>query len=141
KNCSSCTRHNEIGIYYYLNKFNKSVNDNEFNKLVNEIEDLSNKLEKEEQKEGEKGNMIVDLGDKLIYIDNELNGSILCEGCKRKNTINKLSNILNESINKSCLTVSVTRLLNELLETLEMMGNCSSCKDEIGKYHYFNKFN
>src|SRR2546427_63839 len=85
--------------------------------------------------------MIVDLGDKLIYIENELNRSILCKSCERKYTINKLINILNRLTNKSYLTVEITHKLSELLETLEMMENCSSCKDEIGKCYYFNEFN
>src|SRR5437764_660618 len=118
KNCFSCK--DKVGKYG-------------FNKSINEIIDLLNKLEKEEQK-GEKGNMIDNLSNKLIYIDNELNRLMLCEGCERKKSdklIDKLINTLNKLTNKSYLTVEITRLSNELLETLEMMKNCFSCKDKI----------
>src|SRR5438067_265263 len=79
----------------------------EFYKSINEMEDLLNKLEKEEQK-GEKGNMIDNLSNKLIYIDNELNRLMLCEGCKRKKSdklMDKLTNTLNKLTNKSNLTI------------------------------------
>src|SRR6266511_3637983 len=82
--------------------------------------------------------MIDNLSNKLIYIDSELNRSMLCEGCKRKKSdklMDKLTNILNKLTNKSYLSVEITRLSNELLETLEMMENCSSCK-AIGKYKF-----
>ena len=63
-----------------------------------------------------------------------------CEGCKGKKLdklINKLFSILNRLTNETYLTVRITRLSNELLETLEMLGNCTSCKDEIGVYYYY----
>src|SRR5436305_10948336 len=120
ENCFSCKA---IGKYYPY----------EFYKSINEMEDLLNKLEKEEQK-GEKENMIDNLSNKLIYIDNELNRLMLCEGCERKKSdklMDKLTNTLNKLTNKSYLTVEITRLSNELLETLEMLENCSSCKSKI----------
>src|SRR5436305_12834232 len=109
ENCFSCKA---IGKYYPY----------EFYKSINEMEDLLNKLEKEEQKR-EKGNMIDNLSNKLIYIDNRL---MLCEGCKRKKSdklMDKLINTLNKLTNKSYLSVEITRLSNELLETLEMLEN------------------
>ena len=51
--------------------------------------------------------------------------------------MNKLSNILNGLINKSYLTVEITHKLNELLETLEMLENCSSCKDNRIKIYSY----
>src|SRR6185369_13866027 len=50
---------------------------------------------------------------------------------------NKFTNILNELTNKSGLSVGNTRLSNELLETTKMMEHCTSCKDEIGGFYYF----
>src|SRR6266511_5187854 len=112
ENCASCR--DKIG--YHLNKFNKSIN---------KIKDLLDRLEKE-QEEGEKEHIINNLSDKLIYMDSTLNTWVLCKSCKGKNTINKLTNISNKLTNKSC----ATRLLSEF-ETLEIMENCSSCKDKI----------
>src|SRR5437660_217068 len=83
--------------------------------------------------------MIDNLSNKLIYIDNELNRLMLCGGCERKKSdklMDKLINTLNKLTNKSYLTVEITRLSNELLETLEMLENCSSCK-YIGKYYSY----
>src|SRR6266511_6041820 len=45
--------------------------------------------------------------------------------------INKLQNILNNKlINKNDLSIKTTNLSNELLETLKIIENCTSCKDE-----------
>src|SRR6266511_3090893 len=45
--------------------------------------------------------------------------------------INKLQNTLNNKlINENDLSVKTTELLNELLETLKIIENCSSYKDE-----------
>ena len=45
--------------------------------------------------------------------------------------INKLNNTLNELINKSDLSVkTTTESSNELLETLKVLENCTSCKDK-----------
>ena len=45
--------------------------------------------------------------------------------------INKLQNTLNELINENDLNIKTTKLLsNELLETLKIIENCTSCKDE-----------
>src|SRR6266511_2835308 len=99
ENCPSCK--DKIAKYDF----------NEFNKSINEIGYLLDELEKEEQKRGEKGNMIDNLSDKLIYIDKELNESMLCEGCKRKKSdklMDKLTNTLNKLTNKSYLTVEIT---------------------------------
>ena len=51
--------------------------------------------------------------------------------------INKL---LNELINKSDVTVRITNLSNELLETLKIIENCTSCKKEGIKEIDFDKF-
>src|SRR5207248_3186596 len=113
---------------------------NKFNKLINGIGILLDKLEQEEEKR-EKGNTINDLMDKLIEIDSELNELILCKSCKGRKITNKLSNILNRLTNKNYLTVEITRLSNELLETSRILENCASYKDKMGEYCYFNKFN
>src|SRR2546421_5217595 len=42
-------------------------------------------------------------------------------------TINKLENKL---INKNDLNIKTNELLNELLETLKVIENCTSCKDK-----------
>src|ERR1051326_2439259 len=44
--------------------------------------------------------------------------------------INKLENTLNKSINKNDLNIKTNELLNELLETLKVIENCTSCKDK-----------
>ena len=45
--------------------------------------------------------------------------------------INKLQNTLNKLINENDLSIKTTELLsNELLETLKIIENCTSCKDE-----------
>src|SRR5256885_14806528 len=45
--------------------------------------------------------------------------------------INKLQNTLNNKlINENDLSVKTTNLSNELLETLKIIENCASCKDE-----------
>ena len=47
-------------------------------------------------------------------------------------SINKSRNASNELINKSTTSlVKITELSNEILETLEIMENCTSCKDKI----------
>src|SRR5947199_4007637 len=43
---------------------------------------------------------------------------------------NKLENTLNKLINENDLSVKTTKLSNELLETLKIIENCISCKDE-----------
>src|SRR6185369_5703790 len=108
---------------------------NEFHKSINEIEYLLDKLEGQEERE--KGNMINDLSNKLT----ELNGEVLCEGCRGKKITNKLSNILNELSNKSYSTINITRLsLSESLETSKMIENCTSCKNMIGKYYFYGLY-
>src|SRR6266480_1801002 len=45
--------------------------------------------------------------------------------------INKLQNTLNNKlINENGLSVIITKSSNELLETLKIIENCTSCKDE-----------
>ena len=44
--------------------------------------------------------------------------------------INKLRNTLNKLVNENDLSVKTTELSNELLETLKIIENCTSCKDE-----------
>src|SRR5438874_4999416 len=45
--------------------------------------------------------------------------------------INKLQNTLNNKlINENDLSVIITKSSNELLETLKIIENCTSCKDE-----------
>src|SRR5215204_246600 len=54
--------------------------------------------------------------------------------------INKLLDSLNELIGKGDINVGTTNLFNELLETLKMIENCTSCeKDNIKEYN-FNYF-
>ncbi|MDW3631872.1 MAG: hypothetical protein QOK71_10570, partial [Nitrososphaeraceae archaeon] len=51
--------------------------------------------------------------------------------------INKLINSLNELITKDDISVETTNLSNELIETLKIMENCTSCeKDNIKKYNF-----
>ena len=57
---------------------------------------------------------------------------VLCKDCREKIIINKLSNILSELTNKNYLTIEITELSNELLETSKILENCTSCKDKIG---------
>lgn len=72
ENCTSCKKYN-----------NKKKDFDELHKFINEIES-----EKEEQ---EKKVIIYKLDNKLIEIDDELNISVLCGGCKEKK-IKKLIN-------------------------------------------------
>ena len=47
-----------------------------------------------------------------------------------KISINKLQNTLNKLIDKNDLNVKTIELSDELLETLKIIENCTSCKDE-----------
>src|SRR6185369_14440278 len=49
--------------------------------------------------------------------------------------INKLLDSLNELINRNDLSVETTELLNELLETLKIIEDCTDCKDNTGKFN------
>src|SRR6266542_5534591 len=49
--------------------------------------------------------------------------------------IDKLRNTLNKLTNKNYLLSKTTGLPNELLETLEMVENCTSCKENTGKHN------
>ena len=53
--------------------------------------------------------------------------------------INKLQNTLNESINKNDLNIKTNELSNELFETLKIIENCTSCKDNIKENHFINQ--
>ena len=44
--------------------------------------------------------------------------------------INKLQNTLNKLINGNDLSIKTTNLSNELIETLKIIENCASCKNE-----------
>src|SRR5207237_1011968 len=44
--------------------------------------------------------------------------------------INKLQNTLNKLVNENDLSVKTIELSNELLETLKITENCTSCKDK-----------
>src|SRR5436190_20165458 len=44
--------------------------------------------------------------------------------------INKLQSTLNKLINENNLSVKTNELSNELLETIKIIENCISCKDE-----------
>ncbi|CAJ0629118.1 11101_t:CDS:2 [Entrophospora sp. SA101] len=111
----------------------------EFNKLINEIENYLVELEK--------GNHLIihQLSDKLIKIDDILNGNVLCEGCKGEKIeklTNKLFSLLNRLINRSDLDAGVTNLSDGLLETLNTIQSCTSCKkDNIKEKNCFYKFN
>src|SRR6185369_5713957 len=49
--------------------------------------------------------------------------------------INKLLDSLNKLINRNGLSVETTELLNELLETLKIIEDCTDCKDNTGKFN------
>src|SRR4030095_8495085 len=50
-----------------------------------------------------------------------------------------INNSLNELINKDDINVRIINLSNELLETLKLIENCTSCKkDDIKKIDSFN---
>ena len=55
--------------------------------------------------------------------------------------INKLQNTLNNNklINENDLSIKITKSSNELLETLKIIGNCTSCKDEKIDGNYLDK--
>ena len=54
--------------------------------------------------------------------------------------INNLLDSLNELISKDDINVSTTNLSNELLETLKIIENCTSCKKDNIEEKVFNKF-
>src|SRR5437764_1049779 len=74
----------------------------------------------------------------MIKIDIEINRYALYGTCRRESLISKLTKLLNKLNNRSDLTVKITNLSNELLETLKKIENCTSCKDNIGRYHYYS---
>ena len=57
-------------------------------------------------------------------------------------SISKSRNTSNELINKNVSLVKITELSNEILETLEIKENCTSCKDKIkGKKQFCESLN
>jgi hypothetical protein len=54
--------------------------------------------------------------------------------------IKKLLDSLNELISKGDINVRTTNLSNELFETLKMIKNCTSCKNDNIEEKGFNKF-
>src|SRR5207248_1153404 len=76
------------------------------------------------------------LSDELIKMDVKINIYALCGACGGKHLISKLFNLLDQLINRSDLTVRITGLSSELLETLKIIEHCISCKDSMGKYYY-----
>src|SRR5437763_1502439 len=68
ENCNNCKEN--LGKHYF----------NEPYESINDIENLSVKLENERKKQ----HIIYNLNDKLIKIDSKLNKKVLCEDCKEK---------------------------------------------------------
>ena len=58
--------------------------------------------------------------------------------CSNKN-IDKLTNKLNELINKNILLIKTIEPSNEILEILETIENRISCKDKIREYYRVNR--
>src|SRR5947209_16409807 len=56
------------------------------------------------------------------------------------NLTNKSFDILNMMTNKGYLTIKSVNLSNELFETLKLLGNCTSCKDYLGRTNIYCKF-
>ena len=59
--------------------------------------------------------------------------SEFCSSNGVEKLVNKSRNTSNELINKNVSLVKITELSNEIFETLEIMENCTSCKDKINK--------
>src|SRR6266498_3727762 len=75
----------------------------------------------------------------ITIIDCVLRVEVLQEKMGVDKLINQSFNILNEMINKeSGLTVRSVNLSNESLETLKLVENCISCKDNVREY--FDRF-
>nr|CAG8485617.1 15762_t:CDS:10 [Entrophospora candida] len=118
EDCTSCS---QIHNYYYL-----------FYESLNELKKISEELDKEEN-EDRKTEIIHKLSDELNKLDVEINKTVvlLCDGCQEKKIFDSLNELLtklnesNESINS-----------NQLLDTLKVIENCTSCK----KYIPRNKF-
>ena len=53
--------------------------------------------------------------------------------------INKLLDSLNELISKGNINIRTTNLSNELLETLKIIENCTSCEKDYTKENYFDE--
>ena len=53
--------------------------------------------------------------------------------------MDEINNSLNELTNKGDINVKITRLSNELLETLKIVENCTSCKKDTIKEKCFDK--
>src|SRR5438067_9803383 len=54
--------------------------------------------------------------------------------------INKLQITLNKLINENDLSVKTNELSNELLETLKIIENCTSCKNKKIDGNYLDKY-
>jgi hypothetical protein len=79
ENCTSCEK-DKINEYNF----------NYLHELINEL--------KSEKVEQEKKVIINKLNEKLIYIDDELNRKVLCEGCKKKKIENLIIKCGNEEM-------------------------------------------
>ena len=75
ENCTSCK--DNIGKCYYNYSYGVY-------KSIRETKNYLVELEKGEKGKKEKEDIIYDLNNQLIHIDDELNGKLLCEGCKEK---------------------------------------------------------
>src|SRR2546423_1468536 len=91
ENCIGCKNY-----YSYYNEVYESIN---------KIKNYLVELEKGERKEQD---VIYKLNNELIKIDVEINGYALCEACGVKHMMGKLTNLLNELINRNDLTVEIT---------------------------------
>jgi uncharacterized protein Yka (UPF0111/DUF47 family) len=127
ENCTSCK--DNMGKYY-----------NGIYESINKIKNYLVELEKGKKEEQEKEDITHKLSDELIKTDVQLSRNVLCGVCGGKKSINKLLSLSNELINRNDLTVRITGLSSELLETLKIVENCTSCKDKVGEYfEYFGK--
>src|SRR5207248_1570007 len=115
ENCTNCEDNikRQYSYYSYFSIIYQSIN---------KIKNYLVELEKGEKKEQEKKDIIYKLGDELINIDVEIKDHALCKICQVEH---KLSNLLNKLTNRSDLTVRISGLSNELLETLKKIENCT----------------
>ncbi|CAJ0636439.1 9294_t:CDS:2, partial [Entrophospora sp. SA101] len=117
KACASCAhRYN----YYYL-----------FYESLNELKKISEELDDEENEDREV-EIIHKLNDELNKLDVKINKTVLCDSCQEEKIFNSLNELLtklnesNESINS-----------NQLLDTLKIIEDCTSCKKYIPRYNYY----
>ena len=116
ENCTSC-KDNIKRQYSYFSRIYESIN-----KMGNYLVEVE---------KDEKEDMIHKLSGELIEIGVQLNRDVLCRICGGKHMMSRLSNILNELINRNDLTIGITDLSNGLLGTLKKIENCTSCKDNV----------